>query len=127
MEIRYSCFFIGHRDAKASLRPALDAAVEQHITEYGVTDFVVGHYGAFDALAAGAVKAAKKRHPEVTLSEKGTVEAAFPFGHRERTEYGADCTAAGADHPRQEGHGYPAAGEKETPEGCGLLPGIHRQ
>ena len=63
----------------------------------------------------------------INLSEEGTVEAAFPSGHRERTEHGADCTAAGADHPRQEGHGYPAAGEKETPEGGGLLPGIHRQ
>lgn len=63
----------------------------------------------------------------INLSEEGTVEAVFPSGHRERTEHGADCTAAGADHPRQEGHGYPAAGEKETPEGCGLLPGIHRQ
>ena len=40
----------------------------------------------------------------INLSEEGTVEAAFPSGHRERTEHGADCTAAGADHPRQEGY-----------------------
>lgn len=43
-------------------------AVEQHIVEYGVTEFFVGHYGRFDALAAHAVKDAKKRHPEVTLT-----------------------------------------------------------
>ena len=32
------------------------------------TDFVVGRYGRFDALAAKCVKVAKKRHPEVTLT-----------------------------------------------------------
>lgn len=42
--------------------------VEHHITEYGVNAFYVGHYGRFDALATSAVIAAKKRHPEVTLT-----------------------------------------------------------
>lgn len=63
-----SCFFIGHREADESLRPALAQAVERHIAEYGVTDFFVGHYGGFDGLAASVVKEAKKRHPEVTLT-----------------------------------------------------------
>lgn len=63
-----TCFFIGHRDTPDSLLPALAEAVERHITEYGVTAFYVGHYGRFDALAAKAVKAAKERHPEVTLT-----------------------------------------------------------
>lgn len=62
-----TCFFIGHRDTPASLSPLLDDAVERHITEYGVTEFVVGHYGRFDYMAAAAVEAAKKRHPEATL------------------------------------------------------------
>lgn len=47
--------------------PLLTEAVERHITEYGVTDFYVGHYGAFDGMAAHAVKEAKQRHPEVRL------------------------------------------------------------
>ena len=47
-----SCFFIGHRNAPETLLPLLASAVERHITEYGVDDFVVGHYGRFDALAA---------------------------------------------------------------------------
>ena len=34
----------------------------------GVTEFVVGNYGTFDQLAAKAVIAAKKQHPEITLS-----------------------------------------------------------
>ena len=42
--------------------------VERHITQYGVTEFVVGHYGAFDRLAAHAVREAKKLHPEITLT-----------------------------------------------------------
>lgn len=59
-----SCFFIGHRDAPETLRELLDAAVERHITEYGVTEFVVGHYGRFDYMAASAVQRAKERRPQ---------------------------------------------------------------
>ncbi len=33
-----------------------------------MTDFVVGQYGRFDSMAAHSVTAAKKRHPEVTLT-----------------------------------------------------------
>lgn len=63
-----SCFFIGHRDAPDSLIPELDALVERHIKEYGVTAFTVGQYGRFDALAAGAVKRAKEHHPNISLA-----------------------------------------------------------
>ena len=47
-----TCFFIGHREAPDSLLPQLSVEIERHITEYGVTDFVVGRYGHFDALVA---------------------------------------------------------------------------
>ena len=63
-----TCFFIGHREAGDELLPALTAAVERHITEYGVTSFMVGRYGNFDKMAARVVIDAKKRHPEVTLT-----------------------------------------------------------
>ena len=43
-----TCFFIGHRDVSDSVLSALEQEVERHITEYGITDFVVGHYGRFD-------------------------------------------------------------------------------
>ena len=56
------------REVPDALIDKLSAEVERHITEYGVTDFVVGRYGRFDALAAKCVKVAKKRHPEVTLT-----------------------------------------------------------
>ena len=62
------CFFIGHREAGDELLPTLTEAVERHITEYGITGFMVGRYGNFDKLAARAVIGAKKRHPEVTLT-----------------------------------------------------------
>lgn len=63
-----SCFFIGHREASAEILPALAEAIEQHIAEYGVTEFVIGNYGAFDRMAAKAVMEAKKNHPEITAS-----------------------------------------------------------
>ncbi|MDE7242793.1 MAG: hypothetical protein K2O18_02285 [Oscillospiraceae bacterium] len=37
----------------------LDDEVERHITEYGVTDFVVGMYERFDGMAVRCVKASK--------------------------------------------------------------------
>lgn len=63
-----SCFFIGHREASEEICSVLYAAVEQHIVEYGVTEFIVGHYGGFDCLAASAVKEAKRFYPEVKLA-----------------------------------------------------------
>ena len=63
-----SYFFIGHRDASEEIYQALYAAVEQHIMKYGVTEFIVGHYGGFDRLAASAVKEAKSFYPEVRLT-----------------------------------------------------------
>ena len=63
-----SCFFIGHREASSEILPALMEAVEQHIVENGVTEFIVGNYGGFDHMAAKTVIAAKERHPGITLS-----------------------------------------------------------
>ena len=63
-----TCFFIGHRDAPEEVRPLLAEAIERHIAEYGVKEFVVGHYGAFDRMAAHAVRNAKERHPDIRLA-----------------------------------------------------------
>ena len=62
------CFFIGHREVPREVLPFLRDAVEKHIVEHGVTEFIVGHYGGFDRMAADAVIAAKKAHPHVLLS-----------------------------------------------------------
>ena len=61
------CFFIGHGDAPETVMPRLLQAVETHIVTYGVQEFVVGHYGNFDRLAAQAVRQLKKQHPQVIL------------------------------------------------------------
>ena len=63
-----SCFFIGHREASSDILPVLSEAIEQHIVEFGVTEFIVGNYGRFDHMAAKAVIEAKDRHPGITLS-----------------------------------------------------------
>lgn len=63
-----TCFFIGHHDAPEHIYPALRAAVERHITEYAVTEFIVGRYGSFDRMAARAVQTAKMEHPAVRLT-----------------------------------------------------------
>lgn len=62
------CFFIGHRDAPNSLLPILIEAVERHIILYGVTEFIVGHYGRFDRLAAQAVLSAKAHRPSGAIT-----------------------------------------------------------
>ncbi len=66
--MRKICFFVGHSNAPEDVYPALAAEVERHIVEYGVTEFRVGNYGSFDRMALRAVKDAKKRHKNVTLS-----------------------------------------------------------
>ena len=66
MEAR-SCFFIGHRDAPEEISTALAAEVRRHITEFNVTEFVVGHYGHFDAMAGRVVVAAKEKFPRIRL------------------------------------------------------------
>ena len=63
-----SCFFIGHREASSELLPILRQTVEKHISEYGVTEFIVGGYGNFDYLAAKAVISLKQQYPQITLS-----------------------------------------------------------
>lgn len=84
-----SCFFIGHREAPDALIDKLSTEVERHITEYGVTDFVVGRYGRYDSLAAKCVKEAKKRHPEVTLT---LLLPYHPYDHPTPTPAGFDGT-----------------------------------
>ena len=61
------CFLIGHHDTPESIYPAVQREIERHITELGVTEFIVGHYGNFDRMAARALVEAKQAHPEISL------------------------------------------------------------
>ena len=62
-----TCFFVGNRHTPSSIEQQLAEVVEQHITEYGVTIFTVGHYGSFDSLVASVLKKAKKQYPHIEL------------------------------------------------------------
>ena len=70
-----TCFFIGHRETSERVLPALTQEVERHITEYGVTEFVVGHYGGFDRLGiqgfTGALPESRRLAEIVGLAGSG--------------------------------------------------------
>ena len=55
------CFCIGHRDTPEAVYPRLLQATEM-LVKNGVTEFIVGGYGAFDRMAARAVNAIKARY-----------------------------------------------------------------
>ena len=57
------CFFTGHRDTSSTVTPLLEAAIEQHIVEYGVTEFYVGTHGAFDSMATSVLVGMKQKYP----------------------------------------------------------------
>ncbi len=75
-----TCFFIGHRDAPESVYPRLIASIERHVVQYGVEEFLVGRYGAFDRMAARAVREVKRNHPSIRL----TLLLAYYSGNAER-------------------------------------------
>lgn len=62
-----TCFFIGHRHTPRSIKTQLIQTIEKHITEYGVTCFIVGHYGAFDSLVQETLQETKNKHTNIKL------------------------------------------------------------
>lgn len=62
------CFFIGHRDAPEAIYGDLLRAVESCVVHDRVVEFVVGHYGHFDRMAARAVMEIKKKYPTIVLT-----------------------------------------------------------
>ena len=62
------CCFCGHRNVSPNIYPALQEAVERHVAEFGVMQFLVGGYGDFDALAARAVQETKATVPGIRLT-----------------------------------------------------------
>ena len=83
------CFLIGHREASEEIYSALYTAIETHIVYCNVREFVVGHYGNFDRLAARAVKAAKRWYPDVKLT---LLLPYYPTTHKEFLSDGFDST-----------------------------------
>ena len=62
-----TCFFIGNRHAPSDIKGQLIKVVEQHITEYGVDTFTVGHYGEFDHIVQSVLRELKKHHESIKL------------------------------------------------------------
>jgi len=63
-----TCFFIGSRYAPSNIKEQLTKAIEQHIAEYNVTSFTVGHYGNFDVITAKVLSELKKCYPSIELN-----------------------------------------------------------
>lgn len=61
------CFFIGHRNIPYSIKKQLTKVVEKHIVEYGVTTFIVGHYGSFDSLVQEVLSEIKQHYVNIRL------------------------------------------------------------
>jgi len=55
-----SCFLMGHRDCGSEMYTFITDAVRKYVELYGVQEFIVGHYGRFDNMAARAVMEIKK-------------------------------------------------------------------
>lgn len=60
-----ACCFFGHKDTPEDVKPALYAAIEELITEHGVSTFYVGNQGAFDAYVRSALRQFQKKYPHI--------------------------------------------------------------
>lgn len=60
-------FLMGHREAGIEIAPLLRAAIQDAIAS-GVTEFVVGHYGGFDRIAARTLSDVKQEYPGIRLT-----------------------------------------------------------
>ena len=61
------CFMTGHAEASKELLPQIMELAQRLIEKWNVTQFVVGHYGNFDCLAAHAIKQLKQDYPRIQL------------------------------------------------------------
>ena len=64
------CCFAGHStlNNEEEIRKELSAVAEKLIVSEGVTEFLVGNYGAFDRLAAGCIRELKVKYPNIELN-----------------------------------------------------------
>ena len=76
-----TCCFFGHRDCPETIRPVLWGTLIGLIEKYGVTRFLVGHQGAFDAISLSVLRELEKTYPKIQYD---IVLAHMP---KERSEY----------------------------------------
>ena len=81
-----TCCFFGHREVTHNIRPKLTAILGKLITEYGVTDFYVGHQGQFDSMVYSVLKELKANYPQIRY----TVVLAYMPDEHIKELYGED-------------------------------------
>lgn len=94
------CFFIGHRDTPEDILYALHMSIEKHIVRYGVEEFVVGDYGAFDRYARMALVEAKKQFPQIALIQLAPYQSTGKFVKLWEGFDGIFCPPLKPDTPR---------------------------
>jgi len=64
------CCFAGHSKISNTdeIYSKLSDAIEKLIISENVTEFLVGNYGSFDKLCAGAVRKLKEKYPQIQLN-----------------------------------------------------------
>lgn len=71
-----TCMFAGHREVyQSGMEARLDAEMEKLLQTDNEFLFLNGGMGQFDRMGAGAVRAAKRRHPEKCI----TLELVLPY------------------------------------------------
>ena len=81
-----TCCFFGHREVTHNIKPKLTEIIEKLITEYGVTEFYVGHQGQFDGMVYSVLKELKANYPYIRYT---VVLAYMPDEHIKKV-YGED-------------------------------------
>ncbi len=90
------CFLFGHRDAPESILEQIERSVEERYLTDGIEEFVVGHRGSFDSLAARAVRSVGKKHPAVRLTRLLSYHPAE--GRKENEKFGATYYPEGMEN-----------------------------
>lgn len=64
-----TCTFSGHREVyQSGIEARLDAEIEKLLQMDNEFRFLAGGMGQFDGMGAGAIRAAKRRHPEKRIT-----------------------------------------------------------
>ena len=94
-----ACCFFGHKDTPEDVKPALCAAIEELITQCGVSTFYVGNQGAFDAYVRSALRQFSGKYPHIRYA---VVLAYMPGKQNEYDDFSVTMLSEGIEevHPR---------------------------
>ena len=94
-----ACCFFGHKDTPADVKVFLYAAIEELITEHGVSNFYMGNQGAFDAYVRAALRQLQEKYPHIRYS---VVLAYMPGQQSEYDDFSDTQLPEGIEevHPR---------------------------